>query len=396
MRGRMSPRHRGHSGYRWWLVLAAAVVVIGAGAAIVLGQTSRPTSATRGSGPSTTVGAGSGSSGPRRALRLEHMTPADGTRAALGTAPLVLSFSTALSVHTPNPAVSPSVAGSWKVSGTADVFTPALPWFPLTPVTVTVPAGSGGMLASDGSRLGQALREHFQIVSASITRLQQLFSLLAYSPLSWRPAGAAISPSDTAAQLRALYYPPPGTFVWSQGGWPSQLTSLWKPGSFNVMTRGLVMEFQADHGLSVNGALTPGLFVAMLHALGAHETNSGGYNFALGDKALPEQLIIWHDGHIVLRTPANTGIPQSPTPDGVFPVYARYRNEIMRGTNPGGSTYADPVQFVAYFHQGDAVHYLPRTDYGIPQSLGCIELPLQSASEAWPWLAYGTLVDVIS
>ena len=48
----------------------------------------------------------------------------------------------------------------------------------------------------------------------------------------------------------------------------------------------------------------------------------------------------------------------------------------MRGTNPDGGTYADPVQFVAYFNGGDALHYMPRTSYGDPQSLGCVELPL--------------------
>jgi len=28
----------------------------------------------------------------------------------------------------------------------------------------------------------------------------------------------------------------------------------------------------------------------------------------------------------------------------------------MHGTNPNGSKYADPVQYVAYFHDGDGVH----------------------------------------
>lgn len=68
----------------------------------------------------------------------------------------------------------------------------------------------------------------------------------------------------------------------------------------------------------------------------------------------------------------------------------------MRGANPNGSKYADPVQYVAYFHGGDAVHYIPRANYGIPQSLGCIELDLADAATAWPYLAYGTIVTVIS
>ena len=66
----------------------------------------------------------------------------------------------------------------------------------------------------------------------------------------------------------------------------------------------------------------------------------------------------------------------------------------MRGTNPDGSHYADPVQFVAYFNGSDAVHYFPRGSYGSPQSLGCIELPLGAAGTAWPYLTYGSLVTV--
>ena len=43
-----------------------------------------------------------------------------------------------------------------------------------------------------------------------------------------------------------------------------------------------------------------------------------------------------------------------------FPVYLRYAFQIMKGTNPDGSKYADPVAWVAYFNGGDAVHYFPR------------------------------------
>jgi hypothetical protein len=75
-------------------------------------------------------------------------------------------------------------------------------------------------------------------------------------------------------------------------------------------------------------------------------------------------------------------------------VYLRYRFQIMRGTNPDGSSYADPVEYVAYFDGGDAVHYFPRGSYGSPQSLGCVELPITAAARAWPYLTYGSLVTV--
>ncbi len=97
---------------------------------------------------------------------------------------------------------------------------------------------------------------------------------------------------------------------------------------------------------------------------------------------------------MVFRHGANTGIPVAPTADGTYPVYLRYRFQVMQGTNPDGSHYADPVAFVAYFNGGDAVHYFPRASYGSPQSLGCVELPRAAAKRAWRYLTYGSLVTV--
>ena len=91
----------------------------------------------------------------------------------------------------------------------------------------------------------------------------------------------------------------------------------------------------------------------------------------------------------------NTGIPASPTVDGTFPVYLRFYFTHMKGTNPDGSKYDDPVWYVSYFNGGDAVHYFPRGSYGWYQSLGCVELPWNAAARAYPYLIYGSLVTVI-
>ena len=56
--------------------------------------------------------------------------------------------------------------------------------------------------------------------------------------------------------------------------------------------------------------------------------------------------------------------------------------------------YADPVSWVSYFTGGSAVHYISRGSYGSPQSLGCVELPLDAAKAAYLYLPYGTLVTV--
>lgn len=109
---------------------------------------------------------------------------------------------------------------------------------------------------------------------------------------------------------------------------------------------------------------------------------------------MPETLTIWHDGREVFSSPANTGIPVSPTATGTFPVYEKLQSQVMQGVNPDGSHYADPVSWVSYFNGGDAVHYFDRGSYGWPQSLGCVELPSSAAAEAYPYLPYGTLVTV--
>jgi len=259
-----------------------------------------------------------------------------------------------------------------------------------------VPGGRSGVVGRAGGELVQSVTERFQVANGSVDRIQQLLSLLDYSPLAWAPAGATIAPSDTKAQVSALYKPPAGTYSWRNRGWPAVLRAMWKPGADNVFTRGLIMSFQADHALTPNGEVVASLWTGLIDALAANTVNTGGYDYAFANKSAPESLTIYHDGAVVTKTPANTGIAASPTPDGTFPVFARLRRQVMTGTNPNGAHYADLVQYIAYFHGNDAVHYMDRADYGIPQSLGCIELPLADAARVWPYLAYGTLVTVVN
>ena len=345
---------------------------------------------------STSLTAGSGMR-RQAGFRVVSIEPRNGAVGVAGSARVSITFSGPVSRTSPMPALNPSVPGTWHVTGGRTlVFTPSEPFIPLSQVTLTIPSGLRGPLGAKAASSSAAVVDNFTIADGSTLRLQELLSILDYSPLTWLARGSPIAATDTVAQLEAMYSPPAGTFAWRNSGWPAGLLALWQQGRYNVFTRGLVMSFQADHGLIVNGAPSAGLWNDLLQAAASGEVNTGGYNYAIGDKVPPQSLTIWHDGTVVLHSAANTGIPQSPTPSGTFPVYARYRNEIMRGTNPDGTPYADPVQYVAYFYDGDAVHYFPRADYGVPQSLGCIELPLAAAASAWPYLAYGTLVTVVN
>ena len=210
-------------------------------------------------------------------------------------------------------------------------------------------------------------------------------------------AGAATATAATSddanAELSAAYEPPAGTFTW-HNGYPWSLRSFWQPGQMNLITSGAIMAFQSDHGMQMDGKASNTVWTALLRAAATQDVNQHGYTYAIARQYQPETLIIWHDGREVFHSYANTGIPVSPTAVGTFPVYLRYRFQIMQGTNPDGSHYADPVQFVSYFHGGEAVHYFPRYSYGWEQSLGCVELPLGPAAQAWPYLTYGSLVTV--
>ncbi len=67
----------------------------------------------------------------------------------------------------------------------------------------------------------------------------------------------------------------------------------------------------------------------------------------------------------------------------------------MSGENPDGSHYEDPgIMWVSYFNGGDALHAFDRASFGTPQSLGCVEMPLEEAAEVFPYTPIGTLVTV--
>ena len=94
-------------------------------------------------------------------------------------------------------------------------------------------------------------------------------------------------------------------------------------------------------------------------------------------------------------SPGNTGVPAAPTQLGTFPVFEHIPVGTMSGTNPDGSRYNDPgIRWISYFHGGDALHSFTRASFGTPQSLGCVELPLPTAANLWPYTPIGTLVTI--
>ena len=336
---------------------------------------------------------------PAPALEITSVTPGSSQHSVTGTAPITVGFSAPLAAGSPLPKISPSTSGSWKVSGSTATFTPSVGFPEDTTVTLTVPGSSSGIRSADGARknaggyLASSFTRSFTTATYSTMRLEQLLAQLGYLPLTWAPSGGSISASDTAAQIAAAYEPPSGSFSWNSG-YPSVLHSFWSEGSSNLILTGAIRAFEDQHGLTMDGEAGPAVWADLLKDVAAGHENGNGYTYALASKHQPESLTIWHDGKQVLSTEANTGIPSAPTADGTFPVYERLPFQFMKGTNPDGSKYADPVYWISYFNGGDAVHYFVRGSYGYPQSLGCVELPESSAKTAYHYLTYGSLVTV--
>jgi Bacterial Ig-like domain/L,D-transpeptidase catalytic domain len=374
-----------------------------AAAVIVAGGAFAATSA-QGSGQEKLVNAGNskqltksaasaGSSAPARPLRLLSVSPAGGTHDANGGAPITLTFSSALSPATPLPTLSPNIAGNWQVSGTTATFTPSAGYQPDTTVTLKIPGGMTGAAVSAGT-LKKASSVAFTTGAYSTLGLQQILTRLGYLPLTWTPAASGSDAATPNGEVAAVYDPPAGTFTFKPG-YPSQLTSQWKVGKDNMLDQGAIRAFENNQGLTMDGQAGPQVWAHLLTAAAKNQVNPNGYSYALASQNSPhESLKVWHNGKLILNTPANTGIPGATTADGTFPVYERLQYQVMKGTNPDGSKYADPVYWISYFNGGDAVHYFERPGYGYNQSLGCVELPLTPAKFIWPYLTYGTLVTV--
>jgi hypothetical protein len=233
-------------------------------------------------------------------------------------------------------------------------------------------------------------------VSLPLIRAQQLLARLGYLPLHWRPLA-----TDAHVTLKEAWNAPPkGTWTWRRD--PEYLRRLWAtPGVATVVTRGALMSFQRVQGLDETGSLNPATEHALDEAWLHRDRDPHGYNYALVDEyqgsTHPETLTLWHNGKVVLKSLANTGIEQAQTPLGTYPVYLHYYSQTMSGTTPWGTYYDDPgVPYVNYINGGVAVHGFPRAAYGFPQSLGCIELPIPNAAIAWLYLHIGTLVTIVA
>jgi peptidoglycan hydrolase-like protein with peptidoglycan-binding domain len=308
---------------------------------------------------------------------------------------LTLTFSNSIGdvLGAGRPRLSPAAPGHWRqLDAHTLAFQPSGFGFGLG-VNVRVELPVAVHLAGQaGARLTRTL--HWQVPQGSTLRLQQLLAKLGYLPLQWQPTADHVA-ATASAQLAAAVSPPSGRFSWRYPNTPGELRALWGVGRPNDITRGAVMMFEDTHGLTVDGLVGPRVWRALIEDDIAGQRLKTGYNYVFIHRSLPQSLNLWHNGHVILSSPGNTGVPSAPTQLGTYPVFEHLAVGTMSGTNPDGSHYNDPgIRYISYFHGGDAIHAFNRASFGTPQSLGCVELPLAAAAKVWPYTPIGTLVTI--
>ncbi len=313
--------------------------------------------------------------------------PAPGS-SILPSTPIYLTFSKpvkqALAGHLPP--VLPITPGTWHSVNTHTIeFIPTGYGYGMG-ATVNIPLPAGVRLVGGAPT--------WKVPPGSTLRLQQLLSLLGYLPfhVNYAHGGVGLSPQ---AQENAAVNPPKASFDWAYPNVPSQLRSEWAPGVSGEMTKGAVMAFENDHGMTPDGDAGPTVWKSLISAVVLGHRSAFGYTYVMVSEGSPESIDVWHNGKSVVTGPVNTGIPQAPTAQGTFAVFEHAPSVTMSGTNPDGSHYSDPgVPYVSYFNGGDALHGFLRASYGSAQSLGCVEMPYSEAAAVYPYTPVGTLVNV--
>ena len=208
------------------------------------------------------------------------------------------------------------MAGTWQGAGTTTLeFVPSKGFGQLAHVKVTVPGGATGVRTAQGALLGKTVRLHFKTGSYQPARLAELLAQLGYLPLTWTAsAGAAVpAATDAAGQLAAAYSPPQGSYTWKPG-YPSQLKAFWQNGApDSLILKGAVMAFEANQGLAVDGVA--GQRGLDRPAAGRRREQAEPQRLHLrgGQRRQPGAAHVWHDGRVIMQSPANTGIAAAPT-----------------------------------------------------------------------------------
>ena len=271
---------------------------------------------------------------PTRPFAVSSTVPASGAAGVLSDQVVTVTLSAPVAVGGGMPVLDPPVPGTWRRSGSRDLtFHADAPFVPTTTETMTIPAGSAGLRSTTGGVLVAPVTVTFGVAQASTERLQQLLAQLKYLPVSFSPAGGPPAPSETATAQA-------GTFAWRWSGVPPDFASVWTEGAENPITKGALMSFQRQHGLTVDGIAGRRVWSALLSDMTTTKTTIEPYANVLVSKQVPQTLTLYTNGSPVLAGQAvNSGAPGADTADGTFPVFEHVPSSRMRGTNPDGSAF---------------------------------------------------------
>jgi peptidoglycan hydrolase-like protein with peptidoglycan-binding domain len=361
-------------------------------------------------------------------------TPAPGSQISSST-PITLTFSRPVEQVLGNhrPPVNPITAGVWHninartiefeptgfgygLGATVNVLLPSTVYLEGAKGTTSGPGQGGSTEAtttgttttqSGTTNTAHSVVGTWAVPEPSTEALQELLAELGYLPVKFKTRTPISAPTATAASgglahgptvaelETAATNPPNGRFTWRYPHTPVLLKRLWSPKDWTELTKGAVMAFEKNAGLTTDGVVSPAVWKALITAAARRERSTFGYTFVMVSEKLPQNIRVWHNGKIVVHGPVNTGISVAPTATGTYAVYEHLTVTTMSGLNPNGTPYHDPgIPWVSYFNGGDALHGFIRASYGFPQSLGCVEMPFAEAGQVWPYTPIGTIVNV--
>jgi lipoprotein-anchoring transpeptidase ErfK/SrfK len=293
---------------------------------------------------------------------------------------LSVVFVNDLDSSSPQPVLTPSVAGTWTVVANEETFTPKNPFSVCNRYKLLVPKAT---TSTGGLPLSVDKQVSIKVSCPSVLSLQAALSALGYTPYRFqelsngKPLPEQVFEADSSQLVDKLPKAP----------------SMDKA-HLDILTKAATMAFQQAHGLQVDGRAGSQTWQEIMRSLQiTHQRHQ--YVWVTVSERNPERLQIHRGAKIILSTLVNTGVSGAATDTGTYPIYARYQSTSMSGTFPDGSHYVDPdIPWVNYFNGGDAVHGYPRASYGFPQSNGCVELPIPTAKEAFSMLSLGDLVVI--
>ncbi len=106
---------------------------------------------------------------------------------------------------------------------------------------------------------------------------------------------------------------------------------------------------------------------------------------------LREQTAVAYEGdRPVYAALVATGLPGTPTVQGVFRTWQRVRSRKMSGGQPGMYYYLEEVPWTCYFYSGYALHAAYWHDaFGRPRSHGCVNFSLYDSWWIFQWSEVG-------